>query len=72
MYLGLPIIAYDVDFNRETTNHEALFFKNSKELNRCLKENNDDSLALLGKNMSKIANKKYKWEDITKSYEEFF
>ena len=30
MYLELPIIAYDINYNRETTSNKALYFKDSR------------------------------------------
>ena len=36
MYLGLPVIAYGVNYNRETTFGRALFFNDFKELKTLL------------------------------------
>lgn len=72
MYLGLPVIAYDINFNKETTENKALYFKNSKDLHYHLRDNNEEDLCLLGKNMKALAEKKYEWKYITKSYEELF
>ena len=37
MYVGLPIVAYNVDFNRETTHNKAFYFNNTLQLQNNLK-----------------------------------
>ena len=32
MYLGLPIMTFDISYNRETTSHKAFYFRNSEDL----------------------------------------
>jgi glycosyltransferase involved in cell wall biosynthesis len=69
MFLACPILAYDVIYNRETTENKADYFTNIKDL-----------ISLLGKDrkqietnassMSEIARQKYLWFKIAKLYEE--
>lgn len=32
MCLGLPVVSYDISYNRETTNHRARYFKSASDL----------------------------------------
>ncbi|SDD71691.1 Glycosyltransferase involved in cell wall bisynthesis [Pricia antarctica] len=71
MYLGLPIVAFDVDYNRYTTNNEALYFKTGEDLLKLLKNDlayakNLDTVAL---KMKQTAKKRYTWKFISESYE---
>ena len=68
MTLGLPIIAYDVIFNRYTTENKAFYFKNSIELEKLLIDFKPDSYKKNGQDMKSIANKRYKWKIIAKEY----
>lgn len=71
MFFKVPIFAFDVVYNRETTCNKAFYFKGSLELNamlnmdeRTIKCNADD--------MYDIAINQYKWKHITRKYEECF
>lgn len=70
MYVGLPILAYDVDFNRETTQNKALYFKDIKQLQNNLNLLlNDNSLRnKIMENVKNIAIKKYNWNIIIIKY----
>lgn len=67
MFLGRPVLAYDVVYNRETTHHKAYFWQHSEELQR-LVERND----LTGDDVKKVAQECYTWEKIAKQYEELY
>ena len=67
MFLGRPVLAYDVVYNRETTHQKAHFWQNSNELQR-LVERND----LTGDDIKKVAQECYTWEKIAKQYEELY
>lgn len=67
MFLGRPVLAYDVVYNRETTHHKAHFWQNSNELQQ-LVERND----LTGDDIKKVAQECYTWEKIAKQYEELY
>ncbi len=70
MYVGLPIIAYDVDFNRETTQNKALFFNDAIQLqnNLNLLDNNISLRNKFVRDVKKIANNKYNWDNIINKY----
>jgi glycosyltransferase involved in cell wall biosynthesis len=74
MNLGLFIIAYDVEYNRETTEHKALFFRNKEELLSLLRriENKEIDTAEIRSKMEEIAKRRYLWSIITNKYKEVF
>lgn len=70
MYSGLPIFAYAVDYNKETTENEARYFADAHELNQLLVNCNKDMLLANGLKMSDIATRRYRWEVIAAQYAE--
>lgn len=67
MFLGRPVLAYDVVYNQATTHNKAYYWKSVKELQQ-LVERND----LTGKDTMQVAQEHYTWEKITKQYEELY
>ena len=68
MFFGVPIIAFDCDFNRFTTANKALYFKNKEELAALL--NSDvKTLSSVGKDMASLAIEKYRWADVIIKYQ---
>ncbi len=72
MYLELPIVAYDINYNVETTGGNAKYFKNETELCNIVQHLNDKELKEISVKMYNLANKKYKWQNISKKYYEIF
>jgi glycosyltransferase involved in cell wall biosynthesis len=70
MYLGLPIIAYGVEYNKVTTQYKALYFMNKNELLKLINEiiSNRDLLIHIGQTMREIAIREYTWENIAREY----
>lgn len=69
MYLGLPIIAFDVNYNRETTSQKALgYFSDSDQLKKLVINLDNDSLKQNSIDMKNVANKRYLWSIIGESY----
>ncbi len=68
MYLGLPIFAFGVDYNKETTENKALYFDDFFELVSLLKNINKDKLIDIGRNMKIIAKERYTWSYISSEY----
>ncbi len=68
MNLGLPIIAYDVMYNKETTEKKALYFSNTKELLENIVQMDIEKRKLLSDKMLEIAKRRYTWEVIAKKY----
>jgi glycosyltransferase involved in cell wall biosynthesis len=71
MYLGLPVIAYDVVYNRVTTENRALFFSNAEDLVILVNEN-ERVFNKVGENLRVVAEAKYTWDKVTKQYRELF
>jgi len=68
MHLELPIIAYDVNFNRYTTQDKAFYFANTDELVRNVQENKEKSYKICAVTMKTIAKKIYTWEYVVNEY----
>lgn len=66
MHFGKKIYAYDCDFNRYTTEDNALYFSSVENLNNLLNKNSDiDENQIL----KEIAVKRYTWPAVTLQYE---
>ncbi len=68
MFLALPIYAYEVDYNKETTEQCAQYFFDSKELISLVAEFDAVSLSSIGNQMAEIANRRYRWKIISAQY----
>lgn len=68
MFFKKPIFAYDVIYNKETTNYQANYFSNTEELIELIEKPYstyyNNAMAMFN-----IANSQYKWEIISKKYE---
>jgi glycosyltransferase involved in cell wall biosynthesis len=63
MFFGRPIVAYDVVYNRETTQNKAYYFSDAENLKSLLSRSDLDGTA-----MKKIAEKEYTWSRISEQY----
>ena len=72
MYLGLPIFAYDVAYNRETTENKAVYFSDSKNLKEQIDRINKKALTVNAKHMYEIASRRYVWSKIAQEYASLF
>lgn len=72
MNLGLPIVAFDVPYNRETTENKAIYFKNANELANVVQSRDTLALDKVARDMSAIAQRAYQWETIAQKYSELF
>ena len=68
MWLGLPIIAYDINYNKETTANKARYFSNKKDLINLLKSLNKTEITIMGLKLKNIAKKSYTWNVISEKY----
>lgn len=68
MYLGLPIFAFSVEYNKVTTENKAKYFEAKDELKQLLENINEEELKSIADDMKKIANDKYIWANISKQY----
>jgi len=71
MHFEKPIFCYDCNFNRYSTEDKALYFNNSNDIVKILKNFGED-LNQVAENMMDIANKNYKWSIIGKRYFSLF
>jgi glycosyltransferase involved in cell wall biosynthesis len=68
MSIGLPVICFDVDTNRATTEEKSLYFNSSLSLEEILKGIKIEQISKLGIEMKEIADRRYNWERITDLY----
>ena len=68
MCLKLPVLVFDVKYNRATTQNQALHFSNAEQLVELTCNLNDTIIHDNAKKMEIIAQKKYSWHKIIKSY----
>lgn len=72
MALALPIFAYGINYNKETTDGKAKYFNSSIELIKLLDKIDEDVLDTISKDMKEIADRKYTWKTISEKYSELF
>lgn len=72
MYLGLPVFAFDVEYNKETTQHKAKYFKNENDLLLLINNINELDLKEIATDMENIAIENYTWEKISQQYAKLF
>jgi len=72
MYLGLPVIAFDVKYNIETTHNKAKYFNTSLDLVDILSNIESCELESMRKDMRYIAEENYTWDKIAKQYASLF
>ena len=65
MFFGKPILAFNVIYNKETTEYKANYFSNEAELIALLSKSSFDNNA---KAMIEIAQRRYTWDTIAKAY----
>lgn len=68
MYLARPILAFDVVYNRITTQQKALYFNEAKDISRVLKRLDNYDLNALAESMKSIADRMYLWSRIANLY----
>lgn len=69
MYLGLPVLAYGVSYNRTTTEGKALYFNNAAQLKQLIENTSVYYLKNYGNTMRQIAERRYNWKLIAHKYE---
>lgn len=67
MFFGKPILAFDVVYNRATTDEQAYYFKDVDELKGLLSKQD-----LNGEAMKIISQEKYTWRKIASQYEALY
>lgn len=69
MYLGLPIFAFGVSYNRTTTEQKARYFQNAADLKTLIEKTSILELKEMGSTMKEIADRRYTWEVIAGKYQ---
>jgi glycosyltransferase involved in cell wall biosynthesis len=70
MWAGLPTVAYDVSFNRHTTENLATYFQSSEELATLLHRVDPGVIAESGQALAAVARRKFRWSNVRASYAE--
>lgn len=68
MHFGKPILAYNCEFNRSTTEDKALFFANGAELIGLVSTLSPQVAGQVGDEMLAIAQRRYTWAVVAKQY----
>lgn len=68
MFFGRPVLAYDVVYNRETTEGKACYFRSAEELAGLL----ETAQLKGGEAMKEIAQRRYTWKHVAGQYEELY
>ena len=68
MYLKLPVLAYGINYNRETTQNKALYFEDKESLIDSLSNLREEELKLIAISMRSIAIEDYTWEKVATQY----
>ena len=69
MWLGLPVVCWDVVYNRETTNSKALFF-GDKEALKSLLDSKEEVFNSVATKLKALAYQNYNWKKISNQYKE--
>ena len=68
MFLGLPVIAFNVSYNISTTLNKAFYFKREDDLVELLNSLDEEHLFSVKTEMKRIADEKYTWSIIAEKY----
>lgn len=68
MHFGLPVLAFDSDFNRATTEGRAWYFRDADEVVRQIGALNSATMRENGLAMLEIAQRRYTWDAVAKQY----
>ncbi len=71
MFFGVPILAFDCIYNKESTEYKANYFKSSDSLITLINSTTID-YNQNANNMTEIANRRYRWEIIARQYENLY
>lgn len=72
MHFGHPVLAYDCNFNRFTTNGSAIYFSSADEVRRVLSCTSEDKLLEVGRELRMYAQRMYTWDVVAEMYFSLF
>lgn len=70
MWLGLPVFAFDVAYNRETTSNRARYFRTAEDLEELVASVSDEARKQLGHSMKDVATARYTWKKVATEYQQ--
>lgn len=70
MWAGLPTLAFDVPFNRHTTQNRAFYFNSSSDLSKLSAGMKPDVLERCARSLRDLAERAYRWSSIRQAYEQ--
>lgn len=68
MTAGMPVLAFDVDYNRHTTDGQALYWTGPEALTRLIESARPAELAANAAAMTEIAARRYRWATVSRQY----
>lgn len=68
MHAGMPVLAYNVHYNRHTTHNQAIYWQDSCELAQHLRDVTTETLRRMAGCMAQIAQLHYTWSVVTQQY----
>lgn len=68
MYLQLPVFAFDVSYNRATTEGKAAYFRSESELLTLIQQTSTEGLQQNATRMASVARRRYTWTTIAARY----
>jgi glycosyltransferase involved in cell wall biosynthesis len=72
MYLNLPVFAFDVSFNRATTENAAFYFSDAPALTKLIRLANATDIQSNRAQMLSIATRRYNWSRIANKFNALF
>ncbi|MEY4427944.1 MAG: hypothetical protein RLZZ182_633 [Pseudomonadota bacterium] len=70
MNAALPVLAFDVNYNRFTTEGQAQYWRDSAELQSILMSSTSERLRANARCMTEIAQRRYRWHSVAAAYDQ--
>jgi glycosyltransferase involved in cell wall biosynthesis len=68
MFLDKAVVAFDVNFNRYTTNNLGLYFKSAQDLKEIIMQIDSDKINIVKTRLSEFTKANYRWSVIVEKY----
>lgn len=68
MYLGLPVLTFDISYNRTTTEGKAFYFKTADDIIHIVENTRINAFKQNSEQMQEVAHRRYTWEVIAQKY----
>lgn len=70
MYLGLPVLTFDVSYNRTTTEGKAFYFRTPEDIAAVINNERLSAFRENGSRMKEVAMRRYTWDTVAAKYEQ--